>query len=128
MSMKTVIAIQIKRIHAKMMRMSQRTFRNGYDDAVISKRVRLQSSGLKRLSPFGARKDATRRLQSHHLEGMRALVWTTQSDRGGPSQLPWCGGLPHPLAKDTSLEWAGPRALKPRVRRAKWVSGRQRFL
>jgi hypothetical protein len=42
--MKTVIAIQIKRIHAKMIRMSQRTFRKGYDVAAMSKLIRLQAA------------------------------------------------------------------------------------
>ena len=35
-SIRTVIAIQIKMIHAKMIRMSQRTFRKGYDVAMTN--------------------------------------------------------------------------------------------
>jgi hypothetical protein len=40
-SISTVIAIQMKITHAKKMRMSQRTFRNGYD-AAITNLVRLR--------------------------------------------------------------------------------------
>src|SRR5436305_7218320 len=98
----TTIATQMNRTQAKTMRMSQRTFRKGYDDAVISNGGSPPVVRFETPFSFLHPEHAVARLQPHHPDRMRALARTTQVAL--PRLSPSAGWLACPERDDVSAQ------------------------